>query len=259
MPENIDLLNNSIDYLRGYLDGFVYPRSDQTKGIRVPDFEKPAPTGKKRISLPEPSTVRIANNDIFTCINKRRSHRVFSDSEITVEELSFLLWATQGVKSHADDMRHQHHAVRRTVPSAGSRHPFETYVAINHVAGLEKGIYRYLASKHCLVSESNPDDLSDKISAGALGQCFCGAAPVFFLWSVIPYRTIWRYGLPMSIKAITLDAGHIGQNLHLACEALDLGTCMIGAYSQSAMDELFGLDGKDEFAFYMAPVGRIKA
>jgi len=51
--------------------------------------------------------------------------------------------------------------------------------------------------------------------------------------------------------------GHIGQNLYLACEALGLGTCTIGAYDQQAMDALLGLDGDTEFVVYLAPVGRL--
>ena len=54
-----------------------------------------------------------------------------------------------------------------------------------------------------------------------------------------------------------MNAGHICQNLYLACEALGLGTCTIGAYDQQAADALLGLDGHNEFVVYLAPVGRV--
>ena len=54
-----------------------------------------------------------------------------------------------------------------------------------------------------------------------------------------------------------LDAGHVCQNLYLACESLGLGTCAIGAYSQEKLDAFLGLDGQEEFAVYLSPVGRI--
>ena len=256
MPENRSA-DSHLSYLKGYTVGQNHPMSDQAKGVRVPAYEKPAREGQKIVALPDPTTVKLTESDVFRCLDNRISSRVFSGDALTLNELSFLLWATQGIKKTADDERHQHHSVKRTVPSAGSRHPFETYVAAGNVEGLASGIYRYLASANAIVLESAPADLKGKISEGAIGQRFCGAAPVFFLWSVIPYRTVWRYGLPFSVKAITLDGGHIGQNLHVACAALGLGTCMIGAYNQSHMDALFGLDGKEEFAFYMAPVGQI--
>ncbi len=47
------------------------------------------------------------------------------------------------------------------------------------------------------------------------------------------------------------------QNLYLACESINAGTCAIGAYSQDKMDQLLGVDGKEEFTIYVAPVGKI--
>jgi SagB-type dehydrogenase family enzyme len=66
----------------------------------------------------------------------------------------------------------------------------------------------------------------------------------------------WRYGLAAH-KVIAIDAGHVCQNLYLACEAIGAGTCAIAAYDQEAMDDLVGLDGKDEFTIYLAPVGKV--
>jgi nitroreductase len=56
---------------------------------------------------------------------------------------------------------------------------------------------------------------------------------------------------------IALDAGHVCQNLYLACEAVGVGTCAIAAYRQDLMDELLGVDGDEEFTVYLAPVGKV--
>jgi hypothetical protein len=45
--------------------------------------------------------------------------------------------------------------------------------------------------------------------------------------------------------------------MYLACEAIGAGTCAIAAYHQALMDELLGVDGKDEFTIYLAPVGKV--
>lgn len=246
-------------FLKGYVPDIEYGKSDQEKGVPRPDFEKPVRADQALISLPDPALTALKTGDIRKCIAGRMSARSFGNEPITPAELSFLLWAAQGVREFVSDSLHRHHAVKKMVPSAGSRHPYETYISARHVDGLSEGIYRYIGSKHSLVLEKQMNDLGAKISKAAIGQTFCGKAPLFFLWSVIPYRTIWRYGLPRSIKAMLLDGGHIGQNLHLACEALGLGTCMIGAYDQVYTDGLFGLDGKNELAVYMAPVGRTSA
>ena len=74
------------------------------------------------------------------------------------------------------------------------------------------------------------------------------------LWSCIPYRGEWRYTV-RAHKVMLVDVGHVGQNLYLACEAMGLGTCAIGAYDQLKTDAFLRLDGHDEFVLYLAPVG----
>ena len=64
--------------------------------------------------------------------------------------LSFLLWAQQGIRG----IRGNNYATLRTVPSAGSRHPFECYPLILHVEGLEPGLYHYLPMEHRLLLRS---------------------------------------------------------------------------------------------------------
>ncbi|NOX45153.1 MAG: SagB/ThcOx family dehydrogenase [Caldiserica bacterium] len=184
-------------------------------------------------------------------IARRRSRRRFSPDPLTLEELSFLLWATQGVHG----VIREGAATRRTVPSAGARHPFETYLSIHRVEGLVPGLYRYLPLDHKLALLREDPGLPGKIAGAALGQRFVGEAAVVFVWAAVPYRTEWRYGV-RSHKVIAIDVGHICQNLYLACEALGLGTCAVAAYSQGDMDGLLGVDGEEEFTVYLAPVGR---
>jgi SagB-type dehydrogenase family enzyme len=147
-------------------------------------------------------------------------------------------------------------AAFRTVPSAGARHALETYVAAIDVSGLEKGIYRYLPFEHQLLFEFSEKQIEQKLVEASLGQTFVGQAPVVFIWTAIPLRMEWRYGLAAH-KLIALDAGHVCQNLYLACEAIHAGCCAVAAYHQQLCDRLLRLDGKEEFVIYLAPVGKI--
>jgi SagB-type dehydrogenase family enzyme len=142
------------------------------------------------------------------------------------------------------------------VPSAGCRHSFETYLLIFNVAGLDVGIYRYLPIDNSLLFESSQNGLSKKITDASFGQSFIGRAAVVFVWTTIPYRMEWRYDIAAH-RVIAIDAGHVCQNLYLACEAIDSGTCAIAAFDQEKMDQLINVDGKDEFVIYLAPVGKI--
>jgi len=101
------------------------------------------------------------------------------------------------------------------------------------------------------------DDAVARVGEGCNGQNFVGEGAVVFIWSVIPYRTEWRYS-HLSHRAIAIDSGHVCQNLYIACAAIGVGTCAIGAFDQARMDTLVGVDGKDEFVIYLAPVGRIE-
>jgi SagB-type dehydrogenase family enzyme len=225
--------------------------TDQNRRMPPPPVEKSYAPEKKRIDLP---SIRTLNNigriDLQTAIAERESCRTYSDESITLDELSFLLWATQGIKLKLD----VGHALR-TVPSAGCRHAFETYLSVLRVNGIEKGIYRYLPIEHQLLFEFEVVNLERKITRATLGQSFPGDAAVTFIWTVIPYRMEWRYGLA-SHKVIALDAGHVCQNLYLACEAIGAGTCAIAAYDQEGMDRLLNVDGEEEFTIYLAPVGK---
>jgi len=227
-------------------------QTDQAKKLPNPPLEKPCEKETKLIDLPNPKDTQFNDKNISELIYDRKSHRVFSEEEISLEDLSFLLWATQGVKKVMDNG----YVAFRTVPSAGARHPFETYIYADKVKGLEKGLYRYLPFSNQL-AELKLGDFSDEVGMAAAGQIFVGKCAVSFIWSVIPYRTEWRYDVG-SYKPILLDAGHVCQNLYLACEALDLGTVAIAAYDQKKMDEFIEVDGYDEMTVYVAPVGRPK-
>lgn len=227
--------------------------TDQNRGIAPPPIEKPFSPDAKRIDLvPVSELYDISEMNVFTAINNRRSRRAFSLNALTLKELSFLLWATQGVRKTAGPG-----TAFRTVPSAGCRHAIETYISVFNIAGLEEGIYRYLPVEHQILLISQPVQLSSRITEAALGQKFVGKSAVTFIWTAIPYRMEWRYDIAAH-KVIAIDAGHICQNLYTCCEAIHAGACAVAAYNQDLMDGLLGVDGTEEFTIYLAPVGKVK-
>lgn len=250
---NSDLINAHREFLKDSLRLKTnFYLSGQHHGLPAPPLQKPVKAEQKTIPLPgKDGWGQFRGTDLVDAIAGRKSERRFLPEPITLEELSYLLWATQGVKEELGPG-----TALRTVPSAGCRHPFETYLLINRVNGLDSGIYRYLPLEHALVLERLEDNLADKLIQATLGQRFIASAPVVVVWAAIPYRSEWRY-LESAHRVILLDAGHICQNLYLACQAIGCGTCAIAAYNQNGMDQLLGVDGKDEFTVYLAPVGRV--
>lgn len=226
--------------------------SDQMDGKPQPPLSNPVKNPEDVIALPEFGDDIFVKTHILDIINDRVSHRKFKDETISIEELSFLLWSTQGVKSVAGDQ----YATMRTVPSAGARHPYETNLMVNKVDGLKRGIYRYLPLTHQLAYVYTPENMDRTMAQAARKQKFAGNCAVAFVWSVVPYRGEWRYN-ERSHKPMLLDVGHICQNLYLASEAIGCGTCAIAAYDQILLDDLLQLDGEEEFSVYLAPVGKV--
>lgn len=237
------------DFIRLHTD---FSRTDQNLGIPAPPVQKPYPPDAQRIDLKLPDELQcLFTTDLTAAIRDRISHRHFQNRPLTLDELAYLLWATQGVRESRKSG-----SVLRTVPSAGCRHALETYLCVFNVEGLDTGIYRYLPLEHQLLLESNEERLAEKLGAAALGQQFAGRCAVSFIWTAIPYRMEWRYGTA-SYKVIALDAGHVCQNLYLACDSIKAGTCAIAAYHQQLMDKLLKVDGENEFVIYLAPVGKV--
>ena len=229
-------------------------KTDQMKKLSQPSLQKSYEQDEELIELIPIDKMKISNNNLVENILNRKSHRNFNNQSLSIEELSFLLWASQGVKEviKRDDKAY---ATLRTVPSAGARHAFETYILVNNVESLEPGVYRYLTIEHKLIFLHKVEEQKKKIIEAALGQEFAGKCAAVFIWTAVPYRSEWRYHLAAH-KAMLLDAGHVCQNLYLACEGIGAGTCAIGAYDQKKIDDLIKVDGKDEFTIYLSPVGK---
>lgn len=204
------------------------------------------PAESDLINLPPP--IRAEGPPLWETINARRSVRRYGDAPLSLQELSQLLWACQGITAERRGLSF------RATPSAGALYPVDTYLLANAVDGLPAGIYRYVPEAHGLVL----------VREGAMGQEGCAAAmdqgmvhdaQATFFWAATFARARWRYG-ERCYRYAYLDAGHIAQNLALAAVGLGLASCQIAAYYDDECDALLGLDGEDQTVVYMSVVGR---
>lgn len=239
------------DFLKEYVrDRVDFTTTDQVKGIEMPPIEREIPEGAELIKLPEATKELEKKTSLLDLVKSRASRRKFTGGKIYLNELSYLLYVTYGVRESKVASR-----ILRTAPSAGNRHSIETTLIVLNVKELDPGIYRYLPLEHALYKVSTPFDLIERLSFALRKQAFAINSAVVFAWSTIPYRTEWRYK-EAAHKVIAIDVGHVAENLYLACEALGFGTCAIGAYDQDLMDELIEVDGEEEFTIYVSPVGK---
>lgn len=197
------------------------------------------------VELPEPVT--RGEMSVEEAILQRRSVRSFDDTSLDLEELSQILWATQGITDQTQGFR--------AAPSAGATYPLEVYVVVgsNGIVGLEEGLYRYEPIGHNLEQKLKGDLRSDLRNA-ALGQGFIGEAPVNIIITGIYERTTARYR-DRGVRYVHMEAGHAAQNLYLQVESLGLGTVVVGAFRDDEVRELLGLS-PDQEPLYIIPIGR---
>jgi SagB-type dehydrogenase family enzyme len=180
-------------------------------------------------------------------LRQRRSVRRFSSRSMNSDHLSYLLWASSGIQREEGGYQF------RTIPSAGALYPIETYLVINNVENVTKGVYHYSVKSHVL-EELKHGDFGREITLAALGQRMCLEAAVVFIWTAIFFRSKWKYK-QRAYRYIYLDAGHMAQNLALSATSLGLGSCQIGALYDDEVNQLVNVDGIYESVIYMSIVG----
>ena len=226
--------------------------SDQSRGEAPPELETPYIVDGPVIHLPKAWSLKHSALMLEDTITGRRSIRRFSTAPLTLEELSWLLWCSQGVQKVIAP------ATIRTVPSAGARHPLDTFVLLNRVKGIHSGLYRFLAIEHAIA----PMDLSPlvpaNLQAACLEQDMVVTASATFFWVADVYRSAWRYS-ERAWRYVFLDAGHACQNLYLGAASVECGVCAIAAFDDVKLNKLLGVDGENRFAVYAAVVGKLPA
>lgn len=199
----------------------------------------------KKINLYHPDD--ITTMTLTDALKERRSERDYSHQPLTMEQLSYLLWACGGSQREEEGFEF------RTAPSAGGLYPIETYVIVNRVDGVEQGVYHYAVRRHQL-EQIKKGSFGREIAIAALDQRMCMEAAAVFAWAAVFQRSKWKYR-QRAYRYVYLDAGHMGENLALALVALGLGGCQIGALYDQEVNEILGLDGKEESIVYMSTAG----
>jgi len=208
--------------------------------------EMPPVPAALRTEIKLPSPRHESNVSVEEALLKRRSIRDYSNKPLTLQEVSQLLWAGQGITDPRG---------LRTAPSAGATYPLETYLVVGAVEGLDRGVYRYNPEGHKLIKVID-GDLRTELVAAALGQDWVKDAAINIVFAAVYERTTRRYG-DRGIKYVHMEAGHAAQNVYLQAVALKLGTVVVGAFYDEQVKKVLSLP-KGEEPLYIMPVGRSK-
>jgi SagB-type dehydrogenase family enzyme len=210
-----------------------------------PPVTVPIPSLPDSITLPEPrfeSQVSLEET-----LLGRRSVREYADLPLSLEDVSQLLWAAQGITSDWGG---------RTAPSAGALYPLEVYLVVGSVDDLGVGVYKYQPQEHALFRVGD-GDVRAELASAALGQSFVDEAAVDIVIGAVYERTTRKYG-DRGVRYVHMEAGHAAQNIYLEAVALDLGTVTIGAFSDELVMDILDMP-ESEVPLYIMPVGRKQA
>lgn len=208
----------------------------------TPPAPTPTPAPVTTVQLPEP---RLKSKvSLEEALLKRRSIREYANLPLTLEDVSQLLWAAQGITTEWGG---------RTAPSAGALYPLEVYLAVGNIENLAAGVYKYKPERHELVKVRD-DDVRGELAEAALGQNWVREAAIDIVIAAVYERTTKKYG-DRGVKYTHMEAGHAAQNIYLQAAALDLGTVTIGAFYDDRVKDILGMP-KNESPLYVIPVGR---
>ena len=200
--------------------------------------------GNRTITLPDPDT--SGGMSLTESIFARECIRSFNETTLTRDQIAQLLWAGNGSKVDAVT------GPTRTAPSAGGLYPVELYVVAGRGMDLAPGIYHYRSDGHSLV-QVREGDRRTELSRAALGQRAITDAPVSIVIAAVYERTTGKYGERGRERYVKMEAGHAAQNIFLQVTALELGTVTIGAFDDTRVKQLIGLERAEPL--YIMPVG----
>jgi len=230
--------NWSIDRLKS-----VLPKTPQ------PEIFKTV-KGAEKILLPART---FPDSEFIRVLMARKTHRRFSNQEVTLETVSQLLSLVWGVTGYLHSPIFGK-LLRKTSPSGGARHPGEVYLMALRVKGLRAGLYHYHPAHHHLEMIS-AHGTRDKAWLYCARQDFARNAAALFLMTAVFRRTMWKYHQPRAYRVVLLDAGHLCQTFCLVATWLGLAPFCTAALKDTLIEEDLGIDGVRESVLYIAGVG----
>ncbi len=214
----------------------IWPKSIGTQNMAV----------TATVKLPEPKITGTMS--VEQAINDRRSVRRYTNESLTLQDVSQLMWAAQGITDNKTKFR--------TVPSGGHTFPLEVYILVgkNSVKGLNEGVYHYNPFNNTL-EQILGNDVRPELSQAANGQPWVKEAPVDIIITGNYQKMIDKYkDEKLSTRFVDMEAGHAGQNIYLESESLNLATVALGSFKDDQVHQILNIPS-NENTLYIYPVG----
>jgi hypothetical protein len=170
------------------------------------------------IALPQPD--KTGGKPLMQALNERQTIRTFAKDNLTLQQLSDLMWAAWGINRSDQN--------KRTAPSSRNVQEIDVYVA------LPSGLYLYEAAPHNLKQIHNRD-----IRSLCGTQDFVATAPLNLIYVADLGKTGKKEGDEIKesdLLSSYANTGFIAQNVYLYCASANLGCVVRGMVPK---DKLF--------------------
>ena len=190
----------------------------------------------EQIELPRPKL--SSKVSLEEALSRRRSERSYKENELSLEQISQLLWAGQGITDNEFGFR--------AAPSAGSLYPISLYLV------KKDGVFRYIPDGHKLVRLMD-EDLRPSLNRAALGQTYIREAPIDIVIAGNFKITQAKYGA-RAFRYVCMEIGHVAENITLQAVALGLDSVTVGAFWDDVIKKTMNIPDNQE-PLYIIPVG----
>ncbi|MCC6054505.1 MAG: SagB/ThcOx family dehydrogenase [Thermosphaera sp.] len=237
-PEEISLLLHEFTI---YREEDIISMGEITSKVIVeaPESYKPVEEypNSEKIKLPEPKKVKVSIDDV---IMKRRSVREYSNTPLSLEDLSTLLNYSYGISTNIKAYGISEFPLR-TIPTTGGLSAPELYVVVNNVKGLSKGLYHWYPPANSLELLFVGNLVGKIYEIGMRANSYAANAPVVFFITIALNKGIWKYGHMFYLYGL-VDVGCLLQNIYLVATALGLGACGIAGFDKIKAAKMIGCD-----------------
>lgn len=185
---------------------------------------------------PSDITYRVSRSSLVTLINKRRSIRSFSGKLVKFQGIIDMLWSAYGeIHTYEDNVSAKY--CSRSVPSAGALYPLMIHIALFRKIGeLNSGIYKVYTGEPKEVGFSLVSNNMDQFTRSFIDPMVldgaCGVIVVSGSFNISGEK----YG-SRSMLYVTLEAGHVAQNVHLTALESKISTVEIGGFIEELLSE----------------------
>jgi nitroreductase len=173
-----------------------------------------------------------SGSGLWSLLQRRRSVRAYADRPVDVASLRRVLRAGQGVT--AEDGR-------RAAPSAHGLHPIALHVVARHVVGLDPAQYVFDPVSGGLAPVATPGGPGARLGPAMIDeQPWVDAAPVVVVVAADVRRALdeFREQPPdgrRGARYADLEAGAIGQNMHLSVVEEGLAAVPVAGFDDRAL------------------------